>query len=116
MLFDLLKILRQASLTYQTPAYRVLWASDRNCERHKLSFQWWPRAKMRHGHGLIDQMKNLILSYKDGSVIELGENWVASLILEPVKSHSPSKSGLHHDSAWHPRIGNIVWQLLVKGL
>lgn len=51
---------------------------------------------MRHGHGLIDQMKNLILSYKGGSVIELGENWIAILILEPVKS--PSKSGLHHDS------------------
>lgn len=43
---------------------------------------------MRHGHGLIDQMKNLLLSYKDGSVIELGENWVASLILEPVKSYT----------------------------
>lgn len=53
----------------------------------RLSFQWWHRAEMRHGHGLIDQMKNLILSYKDGSVIELGENWVAILILEPVKSH-----------------------------
>lgn len=31
-------------------------------------------------------MKGLIVSYEDGSGIELGENWVALLIPEPVKS------------------------------